>query len=123
MRTIRFRVFDLISKQMISLDDTLCNIPYYEIFCHTPDSRPFQVLQFTGLKDKNGKEIYEGDILEFEPEEWGNSENNRSVVEWNDENACFEANGTTSDWGEWCEVIGNKYQNPELLEKSGEVKP
>lgn len=73
------------------------------------------LMQFTGLKDKNGKEIYEGDILEFDADEWG-GEDNIFQVQWDDANAMWETGGGTN--GE-CEsfktIVGNIYQNPELL--------
>lgn len=67
------------------------------------------LLQFTGLFDKNGKEIYEGDILK-----WAMSPSNpigedKFVVEW--VNGGFAIlYGDSTLW----EIIGNKYQNPEL---------
>ena len=68
--------------------------------------------QFTGLKDKNGKEIYEGDIIE---EAQGNG-----VVEWLERRAAFgylTDTATIQLYGFYGEVIGNIYENPELLEK------
>jgi uncharacterized phage protein (TIGR01671 family) len=72
--------------------------------------------QFTGLKDKNGKEIYEGDILQDNEyaEDDGTAED---VVVWNEADGCW----TTHEWGvdgssfDGCEVIGNVHENPELL--------
>lgn len=79
------------------------------------------LMQYTGLKDKNGKEIYEGDIVKYE--------NEISEVVWGDYDFCFgwyfftknqylwETNGLSNPWDE-TEVIGNIYKNPELLKSN-----
>ena len=76
----------------------------------------FHLMQFTGLKDKNGKEIYEGDIVK-------NFAENFYVIKWFSkgfEMGSTKAKGrywcTTNDDWNCCEVIGNIYENPELLE-------
>lgn len=74
---------------------------------------PETVGQFTGLTDKNGKKIFEGDIIEWDELEWGDK--HRELVEWDYNLFAIRKD----DWGEWCEVIGNIHDNPELLEVEG----
>lgn len=76
------------------------------------------LMQYTGLKDKTGKEIYDGDILTTETDK-------PMIVKWNDKFAswCLYRDGWMfAHWfGESCQpeqciVIGNRYENPELLQ-------
>lgn len=67
-------------------------------------------MQFTGLKDKNGKEIYEGDILAKE------NVRARYEVIFHKGVFCHEMMGAYHIFsGKEVEVIGNIYENPELL--------
>lgn len=80
-------------------------------------SQQLKIMQYTGLKDKNGKEIYEGDIIITET-------GKTMVIDWDKKYASFviEYDGWAFKhyFGEafeavYCEVVGNIYENPELL--------
>lgn len=88
-----------------------------EIFVFkTLDIDDVELMQFTGIKDKNDVEIYEGDIVNFDKVEWG-GDNNIHVVTWDKTYGCWCFGGGSISDMEFREVIGNIYENPELLEK------
>ena len=75
-----------------------------------------ELMQYTGLKDKNGKEIYEGDIYHV------GDKNIRYLVVWFDSGFEGKQLRSTSyaglkSWAKDIEILGNIYENPELLEK------
>lgn len=72
------------------------------------------ITQFTGLTDKHGKEIYEGDILKAHGlVAWNDVEHRWSAIDlnWNDNKEWHDIDYLTSPF----EVIGNVFENPELL--------
>ena len=116
-REIKFRAWHKVWKRMYDIDCThYIDAPEYDapIAWDNPD---FGFMQFTGLKDKNGKEIYEGDICR-------QIKGNIWVVYWNINLAAFRAESPDkADYlelmyilSDYCKVIGNIYENPGLLE-------
>ncbi len=87
-------------------------------------NKDFELMQYTGLKDKNGKEIYEGDIISWKVEEDNGYKRTQFTevceVRFDNGNYKFGAN-ETSWWHDLrgtekeVEVIGNIYENPDLL--------
>lgn len=79
----------------------------------------YYLMQFTGLKDKDGHEIYEGDILSGNlKNEFGSSTSNvPGGVVWNENTAGFatEIGKELYYIGKHVRVLGNIYENPELL--------
>jgi hypothetical protein len=71
----------------------------------------WKVMQFTGLKDKNGVDIYEGDILENTNPIW-KTEIICFAMSWGESNGCWDGFSPKEDF----EIIGNIHANPELLE-------
>jgi uncharacterized phage protein (TIGR01671 family) len=126
MREIKFRAWDKARGVMLSTDtDNFgdgCTEWYgneeYLMLSGIEDMAKMEqygLMQYTGLKDKNGKEIYEGDIVSSE--QW-NPKTYQVVFE--DGEFGFKNSGdfylNALHYLEKFEVIGNIYENPELLE-------
>lgn len=130
MREYKFRAWDETEKHMYNWEN-LFNQNLKNIFT-IPEQCGYNIMQYTGLHDKNGKEIYEGDIIEFSYDMFvGNFdtfiakgkivfEDGAFYVE------VFENERTTEGEAyllysinlDTIEVIGNIYENKELLNET-----
>lgn len=135
-RDIKFRLWSKIGKKFIETDNPdldfvinnngyLYSIEYcYGETCILPQMDT-EVLQFTGLKDRNGKEIYEGDILKYNFPYDGRLKH-VSPVKFLETEASFgikdrygnEIPLYTISANNYFEVIGNIYENKNLLEEN-----
>ena len=121
MREIKFRIWN--NEKMSSWEDLLKhsrNFTHFDnLIGHFNNPDVAILMQYTGLKDKNGKEIYEGDILESEREnacQW--------VVVWFngwylDRYVNGKRDETVGKYGFRTDlkIIGNIYENPELIKQ------
>jgi uncharacterized phage protein (TIGR01671 family) len=131
MRDIKFRAWDISGNKMIS---DLCQMSLDDGFyslnkeIETIHRAGFELMQYTGLKDKNGKEIYEGDVLSIVDRTKGST--NYGNERWRDKiifHCGFFALPIPADDGikralplytydnTDIEIIGNIHENPELL--------
>jgi uncharacterized phage protein (TIGR01671 family) len=119
MRELKFRAWDNLKKEWLKKKVYHFNPHFNEEgigeFKLEQHPEGFTIQQYTGLKDKNGKEIYEGDILK-----WYEGENNLSEVIF--QNGSFMVRGI--NWGAFWYIsdyydvytwFGNIFENPELL--------
>lgn len=112
MREIKFRAWHNILEKMVETDEL--SKFHINAFKFNGDEEGCIFMQYTGHKDKNGKEIYEGDLVSIFDE--------ICPIEWIQEDAFFGAVRPDGSW--WgldydarirMIVIGNRFENPELL--------
>ena len=114
MREIKFRAWDNESGALVENDQLLEDFNISYVFGH-PEEERLILMQYTGLKDKNGVEIYEGDIVEAYLDYGPAGERKTKYVV---KIGGFGANlqmWTFKEKGYLPKVIGNIYENPEML--------
>ncbi len=122
MREIRFRFWDKEEKKMRYSGDAHCpeltaNGCPVAYMTRENLSMRYDVLQFTGLKDKNGVEIFEGDIIKFSIN-YGSKPICRDIVQWSDGRLAWSLKNRAYLLFPMHhhEVIGNILEHPHLLE-------
>ena len=130
-REIKFRAWDKEKKKMVfsdiqellqglltnGSDNPLALLNYNQGW-------EIELMQYTGLKDKNGKEIYEGDIVKYQSVTRGII---ITLVTWDESNSgfipfstghYFQGRSYMQMFGDKIEIIGNIYENPELVKEA-----
>lgn len=124
----RFRAWDKEFKEMVQVDalvfdEQIIKATYKNGNVVKEDLKNYVLMQSTGLTDKNGKEIFEGDILSIETDK----ENVKVEVSWDSKHALFvfeskkynakEALGELFEDNPYpFKIIGNVWEDPELVE-------
>lgn len=132
MREIKFRGWDVELKQMVYNDEQTGYIEYETNPIRAlnailnGDDQGYIYMQYTGIKDKKGKEIYEGDIVLVKAEgyepiisqvEWGGTEYPAfDLPDYDDYEMNAFASIYHSEPKETIEVIGNIYENPDFID-------
>ena len=113
MKEIKFRVWDKTSKEMVNINridigdgsckPTIFGDVFYDYW------NDVELMQYTGHKDKNGKEIYEGDVIQTDEYWVGDRYLKSEIIIIEDIRKCYKLRP--------CTVIGNIYENPGFLLK------
>jgi uncharacterized phage protein (TIGR01671 family) len=125
MRDLKVRAWSKVEQKMLHVsslhfigDSTVKEIGTVELCCdsYLNDKSGMILMQYTSLKDKNGKEIYEGDVLRSK---WGGTGNvvfddGAFQSRWESGKVKYQLSASDIENRE-LEVIGNIYENPDFL--------
>lgn len=122
-REIKFRVWDVENKEMLNVQELDFEPTFYggriairpDQYNDYFDTEDMILMQYTGVNDRCGKEIYENDIV------YVAGEDENATIEWDEQTARFiiHFDGWIADfdnyYGKELEIMGDIYNNPELL--------
>ena len=117
-RVIKFRGWDALRKEMFQIHPKMLGTHsnghfFCVVYDYESNEAHIPIQQFTGLHDRNGVEVFEGDILEHFDEKFSrNRKPLRFVMEWDADRAAWSTYHPKDSFF----VAGNKWANPELLE-------
>lgn len=141
MREIKFRIWDKSNKQFYIPNNFIKFWPVIELngligmagefneyqYGTKINQSNYIIQQYTGLKDKNGKEIYEGDIVKYKVERgsYNKGEFDEHISEVKFENGEFYPRNINNECDDSyysfrlydIEIVGNIFENPELLKR------
>lgn len=119
MRKINFRIWDNVDymSKPFTLHELQAGLIQFTLDC--------PVMQYTGVDDKNGTPIYEGDIVEGTCLGFCDDDEFKDVIEFSNGSFCFSKEKWKDGTYDWCslenydpedlEVVGNIYENPDVL--------
>ena len=127
---IKFRAWDKVFKEMVQvnalvLDEQVVKVTYKNGNVAKEDMKEYELMQSTGLFDRNNKEIFEGDIITDGKDVMCMKRHNtlgfyveqKGKVEFIADSAVLEEfEEDAKEIADILEIIGNVYENPELLE-------
>ena len=124
---LKYRIYDTVDREYVEVDAIRLTPNGVAVWLEETEPainpKRYIIELCTGLKDKNGKLIYEGDIVKTE---WFDEKTIYQVV-WDEKMACFCFDGKDIFYlfddlpADVTEIIGNVHENPELLEAQDEV--